>query len=120
LYVSFRPADDATQYRERILNALPKDTSFQPLMTLYLTDKTTADEIRRAKESGVVYAVKLYPAGATTNSAAGVTSLDKCTEALEAMVEQGLPLLVGRGGPLLLYRVPCLSMCQLDVPRTSN
>ncbi|GAQ86152.1 Dihydroorotase [Klebsormidium nitens] len=86
--------EDAIQYRQRILSALPKDTPFQPLMTLYLTDKTTADEIRKAKESGIVYAVKLYPAGATTNSAAGVTSLDKCMAALEAMVEHGLPLLV--------------------------
>jgi dihydroorotase len=89
-------------------------------MTLYLTDKTTADEIRRAKESGVVYAVKLYPAGATTNSAAGVTSLDKCTEALEAMVEQGLPLLVGRGGPFLLLRAPCFRIGQFDIPCTSD
>ena len=70
-------------------------------MTLYLTDKTTADEIRKAKESGIVYAVKLYPAGATTNSAAGVTSLDKCMGALEAMVEHGLPLLVRRIAGLL-------------------
>jgi dihydroorotase len=67
---------------------------FEPLMTLYLTDNTPPDEIRRAKESGVVHAVKLYPAGATTNSAAGVTNLSKCYKALEAMQQVGMPLLV--------------------------
>jgi dihydroorotase len=67
---------------------------FEPLMTLYLTDNTPPDEIRRAKESGVVHAVKLYPAGATTNSAAGVTNLSKCYKALEAMQHVGMPLLV--------------------------
>lgn len=69
--------------------------TFQPLMTLYLTDITEADEIRRARESGKVYAVKLYPAGATTNSDAGVTDLlGKCLPALEAMQREGMPLLV--------------------------
>jgi dihydroorotase len=84
----------ATAYRERILAALPGSMQFEPLMTLYLTDNTPPDEIRRAKESGVVHAVKLYPAGATTNSAAGVTNLSKCYKALEAMQQVGMPLLV--------------------------
>jgi dihydroorotase len=83
----------ADAYRARILAALPKGEKFEPLMTLYLTDNTTADEIKRAKASGFVHGVKLYPAGATTNSDSGVTSLDKCTEALEAMQEVGMPLL---------------------------
>jgi len=88
---------DATAYRERILAALnPGDvvTNFEPLMTLYLTDKTPAEEIMRAKDSGFVHAVKLYPAGATTNSDAGVTSMDKVYPVLEAMQAVGLPLLV--------------------------
>ncbi|HJV84846.1 MAG TPA: dihydroorotase [Noviherbaspirillum sp.] len=84
----------AAAYRERILEALPAGMAFEPLMTLYLTDNTPADEIRRAKESGFVHAVKLYPAGATTNSDAGVTALTKCYKALEAMQEAGMPLLV--------------------------
>ncbi|HEY8353689.1 MAG TPA: dihydroorotase [Methylophilaceae bacterium] len=84
----------AQAYRERILAALPAGTGFEPLLTLYLTDNTTAEEIRRAKASGIVYGVKLYPAGATTNSDSGVTSLDRCAAALAAMEECGLPLLV--------------------------
>ena len=68
----------AAEYRQRILAAVPQGMCFEPLMTLYLTDKTPADEIRRAVESGFVKAVKLYPAGATTNSDAGVTDLAKC------------------------------------------
>lgn len=84
----------AIGYRERILSALPDGMRFEPLMTLYLTDKTTADEIRRAKQSGIVYAVKYYPAGATTHSEAGVTELIKCEHALAAIEECGLPLLV--------------------------
>ncbi len=67
---------------------------FEPLMTLYLTDNTPADEILRAKDSGFVHAVKLYPAGATTNSDAGVTDVRKCYAALEAMQRVGMPLLV--------------------------
>lgn len=86
--------DLALVYRQRILAALPAGSRFEPLMTLYLTDATPAEEIRRAKESGAVRAVKLYPAGATTNSASGVTDLTRCDEALEAMAELGLPLLV--------------------------
>lgn len=78
----------------RILEALPKGLNFEPLMTLYLTDNTTADEIKRAKASGVVHGVKLYPAGATTNSDSGVTNLGFCAEALEAMEQVGMPLLM--------------------------
>ncbi|SAL12712.1 dihydroorotase [Caballeronia humi] len=87
----------AAAYRERILAALPKegtDATFEPLMTLYLTDNTPPDEIRRARASGFVHGVKLYPAGATTNSDAGVTDLQKCAATLEAMQESGMPLLV--------------------------
>lgn len=88
----------AIQYKERIMAALaqtPNAPGFTPLMTLYLTNNTPAAEIVKAKASGVVQAVKLYPAGATTNSDAGVTDLLKyCTAALEALQEQQLPLLV--------------------------
>jgi dihydroorotase len=84
----------ALAYRERILAAVPAGVDFTPLMTLYLTDNTPAEEIRRAKDSGLVQAVKLYPAGATTHSDAGVTDLRKPRAALEAMAEAGLPLLV--------------------------
>ncbi len=84
----------ALAYRERILAAVPDGLSFEPLMTLYLTDTTTAEEIHRARESGRVHAVKLYPAGATTNADAGVTDLRKPRAALEAMAELGMPLLV--------------------------
>ncbi|CAJ7703891.1 dihydroorotase [Burkholderia pseudomallei] len=85
----------AQAYRERILAAVPAGMTFEPLMTLYLTDNTPADEIRRARESGCVHGVKLYPAGATTNSDAGVTDLlGKCAKTLEAMQEVGMPLLV--------------------------
>jgi len=84
----------AGEYRERILQALPSDSTFQPLMTLYLTDKTTTDDIHAAKASGFVHGVKLYPAGATTNSDSGVRSLEKCAGALQAMQDVGMPLLV--------------------------
>jgi dihydroorotase len=84
----------ALAYRERICAALPQGMRFEPLMTLYLTDNTPAEEIVRAKESGMVHAVKLYPAGATTNSDAGVTSLTKCYKALEAMQKVDMPFLV--------------------------
>ena len=84
----------ALGYRGRILSALPEGMKFEPLMTLYLTDRTTGDEIRRAKQSGVVHAVKYYPAGATTNSDSGVTALMRCEDALAAMADCGLPLLV--------------------------
>ena len=84
----------AAAYRQRILAALPAGMKFEPLMTLYLTDNTPGDEIRRAADSGFVKAVKLYPAGATTNSDAGVTDLAKCDAALAEMEKAGMPLLV--------------------------
>jgi dihydroorotase len=85
---------DAVAYRDRILAALPPGSRFQPLMTLYLTDGTTPQEIDAAKASGVVHAVKYYPAGATTNSENGVTSLRKVFPALERMAAVGLPLCI--------------------------
>ncbi|MFZ4757831.1 MAG: dihydroorotase [Burkholderiaceae bacterium] len=91
----------AQDYRSRILAALratdggdPACAGFEPLMTLYLTDRTPADELRRARASGIVQAVKLYPAGATTNSDAGVTSMAAVRGALDAMQDCGLPLLI--------------------------
>jgi dihydroorotase len=84
----------AAAYRERILAALPAGLRFEPLMTLYLTDNLPADEIDRAKASGFVHAVKLYPAGATTNSDAGVSDLAKCQATLARMEALGVPLLV--------------------------
>lgn len=84
----------AEAYRQRILAAMPKHRQFDPLMTLYLTDQTTAEQIRSAHGSGLVHAVKLYPAGATTNSASGVTNLETTYPALEAMQTLGMPLLV--------------------------
>ena len=84
----------AIAYRERILEALPAGSSFAPLMTLYLTDQTGADEIRRARESGIVFGCKLYPAGATTNSDSGVTDIARLDEALAAMMQLDMPLLV--------------------------
>lgn len=86
--------DAAAAYRERILAARPAGSRFEPLMTLYLTDNTSPAEIRKAKASGFVHAVKLYPAGATTNSDFGVSDINKAMPALEAMAETGLPLLV--------------------------
>jgi dihydroorotase len=86
--------DLAVAYRQRILDALPEGMRFEPLMTLYLTDNMSADEIVKAKLSGVVHGIKLYPAGATTNSDSGVTGFDKCAKALEAMQKHGVPLLV--------------------------
>lgn len=86
--------EQARAYRERILAALPAGSAFEPLMTLYLTDRTPAEEIERAHESGLVKAVKLYPAGATTNSDSGVTDLAHCDEAITAMARLGMPLLV--------------------------
>lgn len=84
----------AQAYRDRIVAALPARIPFEPLMTLYLTDNTPADEIRRAKASGFVHAVKLYPAGATTNSDSGVTDVERCHGAIEALAEAGMPLLI--------------------------
>ena len=91
------PVTDTAQalaYRERILSALPKGSTFTPLMTLYLTDKLAQKEIRVANISGAVYAAKLYPAGATTNSENGVTRLDRIYSLLEEMQRVDMPLLV--------------------------
>ena len=84
----------AIAYRARIALAVPSGIDFTPLMTLYLTDRTTADEIRAAKASGIVHAVKYYPAGATTNSDSGVTAIGHAYVALAAMEQAGLPLLL--------------------------
>ncbi len=84
----------ARAYRKRILDALPAESFFEPLMTLYLTDLTSAGEIAATASDDSIVAVKLYPAGATTNSDAGVTDLDRVTPALEAMSERGVPLMV--------------------------
>jgi len=84
----------AQAYRERIMAALPAGSTFQPLMTLYLTEATEPAEIARAKASGFVHAVKYYPAGATTNSQAGVRDLARVQSVLEAMQHHGLPLLM--------------------------
>jgi dihydroorotase len=84
----------ALAYRERILAAVPPGTDFEPLMSLYLTDDTSPDEIARAKASGQVIAAKLYPAGATTNSEAGVTAIDRIHPVLEKMENVGLVLCV--------------------------
>jgi dihydroorotase len=89
-----RTVADAQAYRARILEALPDGFAFEPLMTLYLTEDTAPAEIRRARQSGFVHAVKYYPAGATTNSQSGVTDLARCDAVFEAMQEAGLPLLV--------------------------
>jgi len=89
-----RTTQEALHYRERILGALPAGAEFEPLMTLYLTDNTPVEEIARAKHSGRVHGVKLYPAGATTNSDAGVTRISRCFAALEKMEQLGLPLLI--------------------------
>ena len=84
----------AGAYRQRITSALPTGAKFEPLMTLYLTDNTNVDDIAEAKASGFIYGIKLYPAGATTNSDCGVTNLAHCNNALAAMEELGMPLLV--------------------------
>ena len=89
-----RTTQEALHYRDRILGELPEGSEFEPLMTLYLTDDTPPDEITRAKLSGRVHGVKLYPAGATTHSEAGVTRISRCFAALEKMEQLGLPLLI--------------------------
>lgn len=89
-----RRVDEAAAYRQRILAALPPGATFEPLMTLYLTDRTSPEDIVAAKASGFVKAVKYYPAGATTNSDSGVTDLRHCDAAIAAMEEVGLPLLL--------------------------
>ena len=89
-----RSVEDARNYRARILAALPAGADFEPLMTLYLTDNTSPDDIAKAAASGFVKAVKYYPAGATTNSDFGVTDIRKCDAVFEAMQSAGLPLLL--------------------------
>ena len=86
--------EEALAYRDSISRSLPSGSDFQPLMTLYLTDNTPAEEIVRARESGAVFAVKLYPAGATTNADSGVTDLQNAEAALSKMEKTGMPLLV--------------------------
>ncbi|MCG5524205.1 dihydroorotase [Ectothiorhodospira haloalkaliphila] len=86
--------EQALQYRERILDALPQGSNFNPLMTIYLTDSTSPEEIRKAVDSGLIVGVKLYPAGATTHSDAGVTDIRNTYPTLQAMQDLGLPLLV--------------------------
>ncbi|TWD55570.1 dihydroorotase [Agrobacterium vitis] len=85
---------DAIAYRERIVAAVPKEHRFQPLMTLYLTEHTNPDDVEEGKNTGLITAVKLYPAGATTNSHGGVRDLDKAMPVLERMAKIGLPLCV--------------------------
>ncbi len=89
-----RTTQEALAYRGRIVAALPEGARFEPLMTLYLTDDTPPEEIALARRSGQVHGVKLYPAGATTHSDAGVTRISRCFHTLEKMEEQGMPLLV--------------------------
>ena len=89
-----RNAAEADAYRQRILAARPAGSRFEPLMVLYLTDRTQPEDIRTAKASGFVHAAKLYPAGATTNSDSGVTSIDAIFPVLETMAEVGMPLLI--------------------------
>ena len=89
-----RSLSDAAAYRDRILAAIPEGAQFEPLMTLYLTDKTSPDDILAAKASGFVKAVKYYPAGATTNSEFGVTDITLCDAVFEAMQQAEMPLLM--------------------------
>ncbi len=95
---NLRPAVTTTAqaiaYRERIIAAIPAGLDFEPLLTLYLTDQTAVDEIKQAHASGLIHGIKLYPAGATTNSAAGVTDIYKTYATLAVMEELGVPLLV--------------------------
>ena len=87
-------AADAVAYRDRILGALPEGSTFEPLMTLYLTENTDPDDVAAAHASGLIKAVKLYPAGATTNSASGVSHFESVRPTLERMAEIGLPICV--------------------------
>ncbi len=84
----------ALDYRQRILHALPAGSDFTPLMTLYLTDETTPDMVAEAARSDMIHAFKLYPAWATSNSDSGVTELKRAYPALEAMQREGMPLLI--------------------------
>ena len=87
-------SEQALQYRQRIIDAVPQGSDFKPLMTLYLTDNTTALDVKKAHATGLIHAVKLYPSGATTNSDAGVTNLKQCSAALAEMERLQMPLLV--------------------------
>lgn len=87
-------AAQAVAYRDRIIAALPRDMAFTPLMTLYLTEETNPDDVAAAHAAGIATAVKLYPAGATTNSASGVSDFEKVRPVLERMAEIGMPLCV--------------------------
>ncbi|HKL05458.1 MAG TPA: dihydroorotase [Roseovarius sp.] len=87
-------SDDARAYRDRIMSALPEGSGFRPLMTLYLTEETDPADVVRAHTEGLITAVKLYPAGATTNSASGVRDFDRVRGVLDAMAEVGCPLCV--------------------------
>jgi dihydroorotase len=89
-----RSVEEAKAYRDRILAAIPTGQRFEPLMTIYLTDNTSPEEIIKAKESGFVKAVKYYPAGATTNSESGVTDIRKCDRVFATMQEVDMPLLL--------------------------
>ena len=89
-----RDVSQAIAYRKEIMSALPAETTFNPLMVLYLTDSTTKNEIIEASEAQEVHAVKFYPAGATTNSDSGVTNLLSAYPAIEQMQKEGLPLLI--------------------------
>jgi dihydroorotase len=84
----------AQAYSDRIRTHIPEGSKFEPLMTLYLTDNTSPDEIQKAKDSGIVFGIKLYPAGATTNAESGVTDITLTHAVLEQMVENEMPLLV--------------------------
>lgn len=86
--------EDARAYRERILKAVPQGDRFEPLMTLYLTEHTNPDDVEEGRRSGLITAVKLYPAGATTNSHGGVRDMEKAMPVLERMAKVGLPLCV--------------------------
>jgi dihydroorotase len=86
--------DMALNYKTEILQALPQGSAFQPLMTLYLTNQTTLEEVQKVAQSEHVYAFKLYPAGATTNSDAGVSNLTALYPVLEAMQKHDVPLLI--------------------------
>ena len=85
---------DAVKYKKKIQSAIPKNDRFLPLMTIYLTENTNKDDVREAYESGQVFAAKLYPAGATTNSDSGVKNIEKIMPVLETMTEIGMPLLI--------------------------
>src|SRR6056297_3535333 len=104
----------ALSYRDRILAAVPEGMDFQPLMTLYLTEQTSADDIRKAADSEHIFAVKYYPAGATTNAASGVRDLDRVWPVLETMQEVGLPLLMHGKSPITT------STCSTARPSLSN